>query len=82
MLRAGASAETSWSRGLAGWLRALLADFGADIAEGLLIAEFGQNIAQLVSSGNKLMRILFCLIQSRSAAKRIAIACFDSSSFR
>ena len=41
MLRAGASAETSWSRGLAGWLRALLADFG--FGEGLLLAEFGQH---------------------------------------
>ena len=53
MLRAGASAETLWSWGLAGWLRALLADCGADVVEGLLIAEFGQHITQLVICTNK-----------------------------
>ena len=47
-MQTGASAETSRSWGLAGWLRALNADFGADVDEDLLIADFGQHITQLV----------------------------------
>ena len=48
MLRAGASAETSWSWGLAEWLRAPVANFGEEIVEGELIVEFCEDITRLV----------------------------------
>ena len=53
MLRTGASAETSRSWGLTGWLRALFANYGAEVAEGELFAEFGQDITHLIFRRNK-----------------------------